>query len=235
MKKRTSMFKVFLFMGILSLLVQPVFVQASSVQENTDHIYITNEAGKDVEFVIEDNLSSLFELDELEELVNDHPEAERITIHNVFEVDAAALNSQPDNQPDMIVIIPGPRNIRKKITQTNAIIGSTFVTSVARGATKKFTFGKTFKFKSSASGELSPLDLSLTAEGVRSYKATYIFTGPPHDSKYNATNYYIRWRGNKGTYTAEVFDVRYPNSWRPVRGSFNEVVRGYDYSVNTNN
>lgn len=131
------MFKVFLFMGILSLLVQPVFVHASSVQENTDHIYITNETGKDVEFVIEDNLSSLFELDELEELVNDHPEAERITIHNVFEVDAAALNIQPDNQPDMIVIIPGPRNIRKKITQTNAIIGSTFVTSVARGATKK--------------------------------------------------------------------------------------------------
>jgi len=228
MKRTFGKLRALFILGIVLILSQSNVIYADGFEKSNELINIENRFGNTVSFNINRDLSSLIQLDELKKIANDHPEAGLITIHNIVENHNSDSQVAPQSSP--IIINPPPRNVTKKVTHYNVHHKTQFITSVARGSEK--VIDKSFTAKSSVSGSLSVVDLSLDAGVTYSIKQTY--TGPPRGSKYNTTKYYIKWEANKGTYSAEVFSHADFGKWVKTSGTFTEVTRGIEYSVDTN-
>ena len=112
-------------------------------------------------------------------------------------------------------------------------MGQVFITSVARGSSKSFTKSVTYSVNGSITGQLSAKQLSIAGSVSETYTTSRTFDGPSETSRYKTRNFYIRWEGHEGNYTAEIF-IPYIGNWTPTSGRFVEPVRGIEYSVDTN-
>lgn len=229
MKRTTTKnFKILFALSMVLLLFQSNSSYAIAVEKNPELIVMEDGFGNNVEFNIKKDLVPLISYDELMNISKNHPDADVINIHNIIEPNIDDIETAPN-----AIINPPPRNISKKYTSYYKNIGQSFVTSVARGATKSFSKSVTYSVNGSVTGQLSASELSIAGSASETYTTTRIFEGPSENSRYRTRNFYIRWEGHEGTYSAEVF-IPSQMGWNWTSGSFVEPRRGIEYSTDTN-
>lgn len=134
-------------------------------------------------------------------------------------------------------------DITTTTTETNASLSTHFVISVARGASTTLSakFSKTksssasLNFSNGVSGIIPPTPLTLgrsrtvTAE----ISITRVFNGPSETSEYNSRSFYVRFYGDKGTWTGTAVNSINPAARIPCSGVWMMPTSYAEYSVDS--
>jgi hypothetical protein len=176
--------------------------------------------------------------DSIKELIERHPKAGMINIHNVTEPQASKEDDSIQGCGYYNPCVGSEYTVTSKTKTSYDNMGSSkFIISVPKGSTKSLSSSTTKSTNTSVSGGTSGMNTEVKSQlnwGVsKSYSTSITWSGPPESSKYNSRSYYWagkydygNWRGREDIYSeGEIYETKYYN------GNFSEYVRYVEYSV----
>lgn len=181
------------------------------------------------EVVIESSAQAI-PLQAIEDIMNDHPDAAVITIHEWHEPQPAVGSFvNPNSFP---IIIYQFKITEKKVINANTVYADHFVISAAKGQTVRLTSTWTKELAASVSGEGGGA-LSLNATVSKTYTKQDEFVGPPESSANNTREYRVRFYADTGTYKGYKYPGAqdFPEMRTYFSGTFVNPLRFASYSI----
>ena len=128
-------------------------------------------------------------------------------------------------------------NIRVNTTGTNQTLATYFVTSCAKGSSETLTteFTRTIsssvKLTAGNAGKPTAAELGISASVTAKITVSRTFSGPPETSPYNSRQYYIRFTGDTGTWSAQTVWQTNPANRPKISGTWLKPTSWAEYSV----
>lgn len=130
-------------------------------------------------------------------------------------------------------------DVKITTTENGATLGTYFLISVAKGATATLSteFTKTIstsvKLSVGESTTPSSGDLGISSTVTAKVTTSKTFNGPSESSQYNSRAYYVRFYGDRGTWSATAVWSLNPTRRPKVSGTWSKPTHYAEYSVDS--
>lgn len=180
-------------------------------------VTLTNDAGYNIIVDIKEDAQEKVNDSDIWDIVKDLDFDTTVTIYNVSESETP--------------ISPVPRAVTtdKRVSCFNCLKKDDFVTSVAKGQTKKLTSEFSSSLKAEVSGDYFDLvSLGLSSTQTVKYSTSVTFSGPPESSAKSSREYRVKFYVHEGPFTQTKTSI-FGTSTKS--GTYIEPYRNIEYSV----